>query len=283
MVFGASMLVGTVGGGLLGQLHLSLPYLVRAGVVVPLFAITWAAMRDLGFTPRTLALARVPAEMRRVFVEGMRFGLGHPVVRPVMLASLVNMTFMIFGFYSWQRYFLDLLGRELVWVAGVVAALLALMTIAGNALVGPVSRFVRTRTGILILATGMQAGLIVLCGVLTNFYAVVALYLAYGVAFGLAAPVKQGYLNAHIPSAQRATIISLDSFFSNLGGVAGQSGWGYLARARSIADAWVAGGATLLIGVPLFWLARRADRERDAFVPPPSAPVGPPPQVTPAD
>jgi len=28
-----------------------------------------------------------------------------------MLASLVSMSFMIFGFYSWQRYFLDLLDR----------------------------------------------------------------------------------------------------------------------------------------------------------------------------
>jgi predicted MFS family arabinose efflux permease len=78
-------------------------------------------------------------------------------------------------------------------------------------------------------------------------------------------PVKQGYLNAHIPSTHRATIISLDSFFANLGGVAGQSGWGYLARARSIAEAWVGAGAALLVGVPLYWWARRSDRQLDRF------------------
>jgi MFS family permease len=78
-------------------------------------------------------------------------------------------------------------------------------------------------------------------------------------------PVKQGYLNAHIPSAQRATIISLDSCFANLGGVAGQGAWGWLARARGIADAWVAAGATLLLGVPLYLLARRRDRVLDQF------------------
>lgn len=265
MVFGAAMLIGTVGGGLLGQVHLSLPYLVRAAVVVPLFMIAWVAMRDMGFAARALSLARVPAEMRRVFGEGLRYGWSHRVVRPVMLASLVNMSFMIFGFYSWQRYFLDLLGHELVWVNGVIAALLALASIVGNALVGPASRVVRTRTGVLMGATVLQAGLVVLCGVLSNFYAVVALYVAYGIALGLATPVKQGYLNAHIPSAQRATIISLDSLFANLGGVAGQTGWGYVARVRSIADAWLASGATLVIGVPLYWLARRADRHRDAF------------------
>ena len=118
----------------------------------------------------------------------------------------------------------------------------------------------------------------VLCGVLglgvtagaqqavpLRFVAVVGLYLVYGVALGVMGPVKQGYLNAHIPSTHRATIISLDSFFANLGGVAGQSGWGYLARARSIAEAWVGAGAALFVGVPLYWWARRSDRQLDRF------------------
>jgi hypothetical protein len=45
-------------------------------------------------------------------------------------------TFMMFGFYSWQRYFLDLLGKELVWVNGVVAALVGLASILGNLAMG---------------------------------------------------------------------------------------------------------------------------------------------------
>lgn len=278
MVFGAAMLAGTLGGGLLGQVHLSIPYLVRAAIVVPLFALAWFQMPELGYTPRALELKRVPAEMRRVFVEGMQYGLSHRVVRPVMFASLVNMSFMIFGFYSWQRYFLDLLGKELVWVSGLIAALLSLTMIAGNALVGPLARRVGTRTGLLMLSVAVQAVMAVMCGGLglgvavgarhavpLRFFLVVALYLVYGVALGVAMPVKQGYLNAHIPSAQRATIISLDSFFANLGGVAGQSGWGYLARARTIAEAWVGAGAALLVGVPMYWMARRYDRTADRF------------------
>ena len=182
-----------------------------------------------------------------------------------MLGSLVSVSFMIFGFYSWQRYFLDLLGHEAVWVAGVIAALTSLTLIAGNALVTPLARWLRTRTAMLIVSVLVQAMAIVLCGLLRNFYVVVALYLVYGIALGVMLPVKQGYLNAHIPSAQRATIISLDSCFANVGGVAGQAGWGWLARGRGIADAWVAAGATLLLGVPLYWVARRKDRVLDRF------------------
>src|SRR5205807_10017552 len=106
MYFGAARLVGTIGGGLLGNIHLYIPYLVRAALVVPLFLLAWFRMPELGFEPRALRLRRVPAELRRVFVEGLRYGLSHPVVRPVMLASPVSTSFMIFGFYSWQRYLL---------------------------------------------------------------------------------------------------------------------------------------------------------------------------------
>ncbi|MGH7613641.1 MAG: hypothetical protein ACREMW_06320, partial [Gemmatimonadales bacterium] len=254
--------------------------LVRAAIFVPLLCAAWLAMVEIGFTPRALEWRRVPAELRRVFIEGMDYGLHHRVVRPVMLASLVNMSFMIFGFYSWQRYFLDLLGRDLIWVSGLIAALLSLSMILGNALMRPLSHIVRTRTGLLIGSLAIQAAMVVVCGVLGlgvtggggghqavpfRFIAVVGLYLVYGVALGVMGPVKQGYLNAHIPSANRATIISLDSFFANLGGVAGQSGWGYLARARSIAEAWVGAGVALFIGVPLYWWARRNDRQLDRF------------------
>jgi MFS family permease len=139
---------------------------LRAAIFVPLLGAAWLAMVEVGFTPRALEWRRVPAELRRVFIEGMDYGLHHRVVRPVMLASCVNMSFMIFGFYSWQRYFLDLLGRDLVWVSGLIAALLSLSLICGNALVGPLSRMVGTRTGLLIGSMAIQAAMAVLCGVL---------------------------------------------------------------------------------------------------------------------
>ncbi len=265
MAFGVGMLVGTISGGFLGQIHLSIPYLVRAAIVVPLFALAWFRMPELGYTPRALELRRVPAEMRRVFVEGMEYGLRHPVVRPVMLASLVSMSFMIFGFYSWQRYFLDLLGKNLVWVDGVISSLVGVSLIAGNALVAPLSRAVPTRAGLLALSVAIQAATAVACGLLSDFYVVVSLYLVYGIAVGIALPVKQAYLNAHIPSAQRATILSLDSMFANVGGVVGQSGWGWLARVRSIGEAWAYSGATLLLALPLYWLARRGESREVAL------------------
>lgn len=272
MVFGAAMLLGTLSGGFLGQIDLAIPYLVRSATFLPLLAVAWIAMPELGYTARTLEWRRVPTELKRVFVEGLTFGLHHKVVRPVMLASLVGMSFMIFGFYSWQRYFLDLLGREFVWVSGAVAALVSLAMIVGNALVGRVSKVIRTRTGVLAGSVVVQAVAVVgaaASGFLlprpAAFFGALGCYLVYAIALGAAGPVKQGYLNAHIPSAQRATIISLDSLFADLGGVMGQSGWGYLAKMRSIGAAWLYSGMTMILGVPLYLIARRNDENLDSF------------------
>src|SRR5437870_6065038 len=63
MMLGAAMLVGTIGGGLLGQIRLDIPYLVRAALVVPLFLLAWFRMPEHGFTPRALQLRRGAGEV----------------------------------------------------------------------------------------------------------------------------------------------------------------------------------------------------------------------------
>lgn len=272
MVFGVAMLCGTTLGGLLGQVHLYYPYLLRAALIVPTFVVAWAGMKELGWAPpRALSTRTLPAEMKKVFVVGLRFGMTHRVVRPLMLASAVASTFAMFGFYSWQRYFLDLLHQELVWVTGVIAALVGFAGVVGNLLLPRLSRVIKTRTGVLMFSVAVKATVIVLAGLLTNFYFVVGLYLVGNVTMGLANPVKQALLNAHIPSEQRATIISLDSLVAELGSGVGQTGWGYVARRTSIADAWVRAGAFILLGLPLLYMARRGCSKADRFEPVPTA------------
>jgi MFS family permease len=265
MMFGVAMLIGTTAGGLLGQLDLRVPYYVRAVLLVPLIVIAWTRIQEPGLQRRTLSLATLPAEMKAVFVGGVRHGLRNPVVRPLIFAAAVANTFMMFGFYSWQRYFLDLLGKELVWVNGLVAALVGLASILGNLAMGWVSTVIRTRTGILIAAVAIRTVTIMLCGLAPSFSVAVVLYLVANFASGVASPIRQGLINHHIPSAQRATILSVDSLFSELGSGIGQSGWGYLARRQGIGHAWVAAGAFLVLGIPLLALARRADPDSDRF------------------
>jgi MFS family permease len=272
MAAGVAMLVGATAGGLLGQLGLWLPYVARAVMLIPAFVLGVVAMHDLGFKPRPLRLSRFGAEAGAIFRAGVTYGVRDRVVLPLMMVAFVVGVFGIYGFYSWQRYFLDLLGRELVWVDGVIAALVGLSSVLGNALVGPLSRLVGRRSAILPVALVVQLLAIVGAGLTRSFWVAVPLYLLATAVAGCMQPIRLGWLNERIPSAQRATMMSLDAAFGEAGGTVGQLGLGYLSRESSIPTGWVVGGALQVLGLPLLWRARRAQRSQAAA---PGAPPQP--------
>src|SRR5690606_37985661 len=102
--------------------------------------------------------------------------------------------FMFWGFYAWPPYFLELLGREAVWVSGVVAALISLATMAGNALVERLTRFCGKRTTLLLWAAAVGAFASAGVGLVGSFWPALALLLVAMVAQGINTPVRQAYL-----------------------------------------------------------------------------------------
>jgi MFS family permease len=276
MFHGVSMLVGTLGGGALGQAGLAIPYYVRTALLLVAFAVTLVFMRDIGFRPRPLELARFGEESRRIFTAGIEHGWRHPVVRPLLFVSLMNGLLIMYLFYAAQPYALELLGREnLIWVAGAVTALFSLAGVAGNALVGPISRsrigarpatvLVVATAGLAAFTTGMGVtGLLAPAGGhVAAFVVMVVLLGGYGIVDGIVRPIRQAYINEHIPSAQRATVLSFDSFFADVGAVGGQLGLGAIAQNASKALAYTVGGVLYFVAVPLY---RRAGRASDKQV-----------------
>jgi MFS family permease len=266
MTFGVFMLVGTTLGGFLGQIDLWIPYVARSAVLVPAFLLGVLAMPDMGFKKRALTVSSFAGETRHIASAGTRYGLRNRVVRFIMFASLVQGVFFMYGFYSWQKYFLDLLGRDLVWVTGVIAALVGLTQILGNLAVGRIMKHVQDRGLILMTTTAVSTVAVVGAALVQVFWIAVPLYLVSAVAFGIAMPVKQGWLNSHIPSSERATIISLDALFGDAGNTVGQVGLGYLSQAVSIPFAWLVGGVAQAAAVPFLAAARRAERGSDRSV-----------------
>jgi len=256
-VFYAATLVGTVGGGALGQLDLAIPYYVRAALIAGAFAVGFVLMHDVGFTPRTLRLRGITAEMRKVGRAGLTFGWRSPSIRLLVMVSFVSWGFFSWAWYAWQPYFLDLLGRNLVWVSGLIAALFSFAGILGNALVGRLARPGRHRTTLLIAGSAVSTALMVGTGVFRTFWVAVPLFLLGAVVGGTLGPVRQTYLHSIIPTSERATLVSFDALVGSLGSVGGQAGLGYLSQVRSIGDGFVIGGLFTALAVPLYVLLRR--------------------------
>lgn len=266
IVSGAAMLIGSVGGGLLGGLDLAYPFLARAGLLAVVFVIAFFSMHDLGFAPRGMIWRALPAEMRSVARASIAYGWQERSVRLLILAGTAQAVFLAWGFYAWQPYFLDLLGQNLPWVAGVISALVALATIAGNSLIGWFTRFCGRRTTLLAWAAVAHTAAAVCVGLTGSFWLAVSLYLFSQAALGVWGPVRQAYLHQKIPSEQRASVISFDSLVSSGGSSLGQFGLGNVAQMQSLSLGYVYGGLVTVLALPLVLILRRMREPADLIV-----------------
>lgn len=266
MVSGVAMLVGSVGGGLLGSVDLAWPFVARAGLLAAVFVVGLATMHDVGFTPRTTSVSALPTEMNRVLQASLTYGWRSRSVRLLMVVSLVHGAFMMWGFYAWQPYFLELLGEDAVWVAGVVSALIALSTIAGNGLVEYFAGLCGKRTTLLLWSSAVLAVAAAGVGMVGSFWPAVVLLLVTTGAMGVGAPVQQAYLHEEIPSSERATVVSFSSLVGSVGGIGGQLGLGAVSRAQSVAAGYVIGGLAMFLALPPLLLLRGRRDEADQII-----------------
>ncbi len=263
IVSSIAMVVGTVGGGLLGQVNLSLPYVARAALVLVAFAVGFRTMHEVGFTPRTIRLQGIVGEMRKVARAGITYGLRARGVRLLVMESFVTWGFFSWAWYAWQPYFLQLYGKDAIWLSGLIASLFALAGILGNALVGRLAIPGRRRTTILLGAAAISTATMVATGVVRSFWVTVPVFLLGAVVGGVQQPVRQTYLHQSIPTSERATLVSFDSLVGSLGSVGGQTGLGYLSQERSIPVGFVVGGLATILALPIFGRLRALNEPAD--------------------
>jgi MFS family permease len=227
------------------------------------FAVGYVEMHEIGFTPRAIRLEGVVGEMRKVARAGISYGWRVSAVRLLVLESFVTYAFFMWAWYAWQPYFLQLYGRDAIWLSGVIASLFSIAGIAGNALVGRVATPGRRRTTIMIWTSVLFSAAMVATGAVRAFWVTVPLFLLGAVASGLLQPVRQTYLHRSIPTAERATLVSFDSLVGSLGSVGGQTGLGYLSQERSVPAGFVVGGLATFLAIPLFVRLRARNEPAD--------------------
>ena len=265
IVEGAAMLTGSVAGGFIAQAtNLGVPYVVRAGFLVLNFLVAVFVMKDLGFKPAT---GKQPVkEVKKILSSSVRHGLKNPPIRWMMFTAPFIGGVSIYAFYAMQPYLLELYGNENAYgIAGIAAAVVAGAQIAGGLLVPHIGRIFRKRTSVLITAYGISVTVLALVGLIPNFWVVVTLLVLWGLMFSAVTPVRQAYLNALIPSEQRATVLSFDSLFGSTGGVVIQPILGKVADVSGYPMSYVFSAGFQALAIPFAWLAKRERAASDAI------------------
>ncbi len=267
-VTGAATLIGTIAGGFLAQISLGVPYVMRSVLLVAVIIAAFVAMHDIGYTPVTGSSVR--DEVQKIVKASVKHGLGNPPVRMFMLAAPFSAGVGIWVFYAFQPYLLELFGDpEAFYLSGIAAAVFAVAQMVGGASVGWARKRFKTRTGVIMAQVVFSSVALVGVGAATlfeipiGFWFATALLTVTALGWALSGPMQQAYVNALIPSQQRATVLSFSSLMGSAGGVVAQPVLGRVADVYSLGLAYAISGCLYVLQLPFIWAARRMDSPAD--------------------
>ncbi len=278
-VAGGAMLVGTIGGGFLGQVNLGLPYVARSVLLLAVIGAAWLWMHDLGYEP-TKGVA-VGQQVRGILRESITHGFGNPPIRMFMFGAPFAAGIGIWVFYAFQPYLLELFGNpDATYLAGIAAAVFATAQMIGGASVDWVRRRVRSRTG--VITTEVVIGSLALVGVglaqmlriPIGFWVAIVLLTLTALLSALSGPMQQAYMNDCIPSKQRATVLSFASLMGSAGGVVAQPALGRVADVYSLGTGYVVASVLYAVRLPFVLAVRRMRLPADNVTRPEPTNVG---------
>ncbi len=260
---GVAMLTGTLAGGVIAQFtNLGVPYILRAVMLGLTFIIAFGFMRDEGFTPGKSS--SFLNEMRSVFKSSLKYGIGNPPVRWLMLSAPFAGGIGIFAFYAMQPYLLELYGGpESYAIAGIAAAIVAGAQIIGGLIVTYADKIFHRRTTLLLVGSASSSAALALMGIVPIFWVVLVLLVVWSIVFAATGPIRQSYINGLIPSAQRATVLSSDNLLSSSGGVVFQPALGKVADVWGYPASYIVSAAIQLLALPFILLALRVKAPSD--------------------
>ena len=250
---------GIAAGTGLAAIHLQWPILLGGALLLGVSALLAVAMPETGFHPTPRTVQPPWQTMRDIAGEGLRVVAGRPVVLMLVLVGVV------FGAFSegfdrlWEAHFLTTFSfptqpnlPPVVWIGLLNAGGMLIGLVAAEVLIRRGEITGTRRLGPLLLAN--SAGLvaaILLFGLAPTFGVAVAAFWAAGVLRMLQHPIAATWLNRHLPSRVRATVLSVVGQADALGQVAGGPVVGVVGL-RSLRSALVFAGGILTPALVLY-------------------------------
>jgi MFS family permease len=265
IVTGIGMLSGSVAGGFLAQqVSLGFPFVLRAVILLVMFAAAFRLMHDVGFAPEKGG--RPLAEMRKIASNSIEYGWRVPAVKWLMVEALFTGGVGIYAFYALQPYLLELYGDPTAYeIAGLAAAIVAGAQILGGIAAPRIRGLFHRRTSALLVMAGLSVVNLVLIGTVQSFWPVIGFTTIWGLLFAATMPIRQTYINGMIPSRQRATILSFDSMMSSTGGVWAQPVLGRAADVYGYGTSYVISAGIAAFALPAIAMSRRQNAPADTL------------------
>jgi len=112
------------------------------------------------------------------------------------------------------------------------------------------------KTAIILPQIGTALAIVIAAQASLRFL-VISFFLVHEFGRGIIKPLQQNFINKRLASKNRATLLSLDSMFTQSGALLGLVASGFIAKMLSIRSAWLYSGLFLLLVIFLFVISVR--------------------------
>ena len=259
--------VGIVGSMALGSIHLQLPILLGAGIMLLTTIFLVFAMKETGFHPTPAPERNTWQKMGDTFREGVRVIRRQPVLLNILAVGI------FFGLFSegwdrlWQAHLLETFNLEaatgmpaVAWLGGMRIASMVLGVAAAEGMSRRVNmNQPRSVTRSFFRLTALMVVSIIVYGLAPSLAIALLMFFVFDLSRGLIEPLLSTWTNQHIPSHVRATVLSMQSQTDAIGQTVGGPPVGVVGE-LSLRAAFVASG---LILSPALYLVQRVRRTQD--------------------
>lgn len=244
-------------GAYVADIDIAYPWLLgAAGYVLAAIAAAYL-MREERVAAAHVNFRAIPAKVAERVVLGLRRGFRNRAV--LMLSSASALTFAAWAPYwlEWPQLFNDRYSVG-IWIVGWLFTLFTLARLVGAEAVARVGGSSSGRGGRMVALVAIASTLLFAGGALAGRpnLALMSL-LVMNLCTGALQPLAQSWLNEHVESEERATLLSFNSTFSTMGGSLGLLLAGGVADAWGIPATWKLCALILLAAAPCYWAIRR--------------------------
>lgn len=194
--------------------------------------------------------------------DGFEAARGTPVVRMICLLTFLGAFAFMPVNLTWPPR-LQALSGESYWIIGWIWAFVSLAAAAGSALTTRALTRV-SREQLLFYSQLLRGAAIFAAAWVTEFYPAVLGILMAEFAFSLGQPAVEGWINEHIDSRRRATVLSVWSMSFTIGAACGCIALGLIANATSISNSWLVAAAIFTLAAPGYLRLRRLAHTAEA-------------------
>lgn len=249
------MIVGGVVGGALAEWNIALPWLIAGTGFGSTGLYAFLVMEEAPPATRP-SWSTARQSITDTIGAAARAAQTTPIVRVLCILTAAVAIAVMPAAFLWPARLEELADGASFWLLGWIWALINLTAAIGSVCSERFFASVRRERVLFGTATARALG-IGIAALAPNFGTAIAGLLILEFAFAISHPAYQAWLNEHVESDLRATVLSVANMSFTVGGGAGLLTLGWLARETSISLAWTICAVLLLAIAPAFLAVAR--------------------------